>query len=90
MGTAKNRCVQLNQYFYMPKGTYIVIPEVSSERRHYVPMGFMTPDILCSNLVKIVPDATLYHFDFQCSYGMDESRLRQVEKQLPLFRSLAV
>ena len=25
-------------------------------------MGFMTPDILCSNLVKIVPDATLYHF----------------------------
>lgn len=46
----------------MPKGTYIVIPEVSSERRRYVPMGFMTPDILCSNLVKIVPDATLYHF----------------------------
>ena len=25
-------------------------------------MGFMTPDILCSNLVKIVPYATLYHF----------------------------
>lgn len=46
----------------MPKGTYIVIPEVSSERRRYVPMGFMTPDILCSNLVKIVPNASLYHF----------------------------
>lgn len=45
----------------MPKGTYIVIPEVSSERRRYVPMGFMTPDIMCSNLVKIVPDAELYH-----------------------------
>ena len=25
-------------------------------------MGFMTPDIFCSNLVKIIPDATLYHF----------------------------
>ena len=25
-------------------------------------MGFMTPNILCSNLVKIVPNATLYHF----------------------------
>ena len=25
-------------------------------------MGFMTPDILASNLVKIVPNATLYHF----------------------------
>lgn len=46
----------------MPTGTYVVIPEVSSERRKYIPMGFMTPDILCSNLVKIVPDATLYHF----------------------------
>ena len=46
----------------MPKGNYIVIPEVSSEKRKYVPMGFMTPDILCSNLVKIVPDVTLYHF----------------------------
>ncbi|MCM1512144.1 MAG: hypothetical protein NC112_03395 [Oxalobacter formigenes] len=43
-------------------GTYIVVPEVSSERRRYVPMGFMSPDVLCSNLVKIIPDATLYHF----------------------------
>ena len=46
----------------MPKGTYIIVPEVSSERRRYIPMGFMTPDILCSNLVKLIPDATLYHF----------------------------
>lgn len=46
----------------MPARTYVVIPEVSSERRRYVPMGFMTPDILCSNLVKIVPNAELYHF----------------------------
>ena len=46
----------------MPKGNYIVIPEVSSERRRYIPMGFMTPDVLSSNLVKIMPDASLYHF----------------------------
>lgn len=45
----------------MPKGNYIVIPEASSERRRYVPMGFFTPDILCSNLVKIIPNATVYH-----------------------------
>ena len=44
------------------KGQYIVIPEVSSQRRRYVPMGFFTPNIFCSNLVKIIPDATLYHF----------------------------
>ena len=46
----------------MPRGTYILVPEVSSERRRYVPIGFMTPDVLCSNLVKIIPDAGLYHF----------------------------
>ncbi len=46
----------------MPKSNYIVIPEVSSEKRKYIPLGFLTPDILCSNLVKLIPDATLYHF----------------------------
>ena len=39
-----------------------LIPEVSSERRRYIPIGFVTPDILSSNLVKIIPNATLYHF----------------------------
>ena len=46
----------------MPKGNYIIIPSVSSEKRRYVPMGFMSPDVLASNLVLLVPDATLYHF----------------------------
>lgn len=46
----------------MPKGNYIVVPEVSSQRRRYIPIGFFTPEIFCSNLVKIIPDATLYHF----------------------------
>ncbi|MBQ6470341.1 MAG: class I SAM-dependent DNA methyltransferase [Victivallales bacterium] len=46
----------------MPRGNYIVIPEVSSERREYIPIGFMGPECLCSNLVRIIPDATLYHF----------------------------
>jgi len=46
----------------MPEGNYIVVPEVSSERRRYIPLGFMTPDIMCSNLVKLIPNATLFHF----------------------------
>ena len=46
----------------MPKGSYIVIPEVSSERRRYVPMGYMDDTILCSNKLRLMPDATLYHF----------------------------
>ncbi len=48
-------------------GTYIVVPEVSSEKRKYIPIGFLTPDILCSNLVKIVPNTTLYHFGIMTS-----------------------
>ncbi len=46
----------------MPKTNYILIPKVSSENRRYVPMGFLTPDVLCSDLVFIIPEATLYHF----------------------------
>ena len=46
----------------MPRSTFLLIPEVSSERRKYIPIGFMTPDVLCSNLVKLVPDATIFHF----------------------------
>lgn len=46
----------------MPKGTYVVVPEVSSERRRYVPMGYMDDSVLCSNKVRLMPNATLYHF----------------------------
>lgn len=46
----------------MPKSAFILIPKVSSERRRYIPIGFMPPDVLCSDLVFIIPDATLYHF----------------------------
>ena len=46
----------------VPDSDYIVIPKVSSENRKYVPMGFMTPDVLCSDLVFLIPNATLYHF----------------------------
>ena len=46
----------------MPKGMSILIPETSSERRNYIPMGFITPGILCSNAVRLIPNATLFHF----------------------------
>ena len=43
----------------MPTGNYIVIPEVSSEKRRYIPIGFQSPEVLCSNLLRVMPDATL-------------------------------
>ncbi len=42
--------------------TYIVIPRVSSERRRYVPMGFLDKSIIPTDSVIIIPSATLYHF----------------------------
>ena len=41
---------------------YLCIPEVSSERRKYIPIGFMDKSVIASNKLLIVPDATLYHF----------------------------
>ena len=51
-----------------PSSTYILVPSVSSERREYVPMGFMSPDVICSNLVLLIPNATLYHFGILTSW----------------------
>lgn len=45
-----------------PTGNYLLIPSVSSENRQYIPIGFMNPDELASNLVLVVPNAILYHF----------------------------
>jgi N-6 DNA Methylase len=46
----------------MPSTPYLVLPEVSSERRKFIPFGFELPSTLCSNLVKLAPNATLFHF----------------------------
>jgi len=48
--------------FRPPSKTYIALPKVSSERRKYVPMGFMTDEVIPGDKVFTVPDGTLYHF----------------------------
>ena len=42
--------------------TFVVIPAVSSERRKYIPIGFLDKETIATNLVITIPDATLYHF----------------------------
>jgi type I restriction-modification system DNA methylase subunit len=44
-----------------PSSRYLAIPEVSSERRKYIPMAFFEPDVICSNTVQYIADATNYH-----------------------------
>jgi len=52
----------------MPKGNYIVIPEVSSEKRMYVPIGYMDDSVLCSNKLRLMPHVSLYHFGVLTSF----------------------
>ncbi len=42
--------------------TFVVVPAVSSERRRYVPIGFLDKNTIATNLVITIPDAQLYHF----------------------------
>ncbi len=60
----------------VPTSDFIVIPEVSSEKRYYIPMDFVEYDAdnnpIYSNLVKITSPATPYHF------GIMQSRVHMV------------
>lgn len=41
---------------------FLLIPRVSSERRRYVPIGFMPDNVIASDAVQIIPNASKYHF----------------------------
>jgi hypothetical protein len=45
-----------------PKSDYLLVPSVSSENRRYVPVRYLTEDVITSNLAFVVPNASLYHF----------------------------
>ena len=51
----------------MPDSNYLLVPCHSSEKRKYVPIGFVDPNIISSNAVLIVPDACLYNFGVMTS-----------------------
>lgn len=45
-----------------PDTEYIAIPKTSSERRRYIPIGFLNENVIASDLLFILPNAELYHF----------------------------
>ena len=45
-----------------PRSTYILVPSHSSESRRYIPLGFMSPEIICGNANLMIPNANIYHF----------------------------
>ena len=60
-----------------PASHFLVVPGVSSERRTYIPIGYLSPGHVASNLVNVLPDATLYHFGVLTS-AMHMAWIRQV------------
>jgi len=45
-----------------PAGNYILVPRHSSEKRTYVPMGFLTTNTISSDANLMIPNASLYEF----------------------------
>lgn len=43
-------------------GNYLLIPVVSSERRDYVPIGFVSSNVIASSSALIIPNASFYDF----------------------------
>lgn len=64
-----------------PNTDYLLVPSVGSERRQFVPIGFMPPEIIASNLCLIVSGATLYHFGMLSS-TMHNAWIRYVAGRL--------
>ena len=50
-----------------PETPMLVIPKVSSERRRYIPIAFVQPEVIINGSALIIPDATLYHFGIMIS-----------------------
>lgn len=45
-----------------PSTDYLLIPSTSSERRRYIPIGFINKDIISTNANLLIPEASLYNF----------------------------
>ena len=45
-----------------PSTNYLFIPRVSSIRRKYIPIGYVSPDIIVSDAAQFIPNASLYMF----------------------------
>ena len=65
----------------LPTVPFLVIPEVSSERREYVPIGWLEPPVIPSNLVRVLENATLADFALLTS-AMHMAWLRHVGGRL--------
>jgi hypothetical protein len=75
----KKAAEKSTQFFYIsqPKTRYIAIPEVSSIRRRYIPIGFLSPSVIASNKIYLIASPNLYLFGVLSS-AMHMAWVRQV------------
>ncbi|MDQ2771016.1 MAG: class I SAM-dependent DNA methyltransferase, partial [Bacteroidota bacterium] len=64
-------------FISQPNTDYLLVPGVSSENRRYIPIGFMPKEVVASNLVNTVPNATPYLFGILTS-TMHMAWMRQI------------
>jgi hypothetical protein len=50
-----------------PNSTYLAIPKVSSEKRKFIPIGYLPSDVIASDQLRVASGATVYHFGILCS-----------------------
>ena len=50
-----------------PKAEFIAVPEVSSENRNYIPVGFFEPSIVPTNKIQVIEGGDLQLFSILCS-----------------------
>lgn len=64
-----------------PTRAFLALPEVSSERRRFIPIAFLKPSVVVSNQAQVVEGATLWHFGMLCS-TMHNAWMRTVAGRL--------
>jgi hypothetical protein len=64
-------------FISQPDTNYLLIPRVSSENRRYIPLGFLSCDVIAADSCLTIPNATIYHFGVLTS-AMHMEWMRQV------------
>lgn len=76
--SSRKSTVKLAEYPYrfaeirQPQSSYIALPTVSSERRVYIPMAYLSKDVIASNQIFVIPNAEPWVF------GVVTSRMHMV------------
>ncbi len=64
-----------------PDTDYLALPEVSSENRNYIPVGYVDKNVIASNKIYMVPNASLFSFGIMSS-KMHNAWIKQISGRM--------